>query len=151
MGNTADIAGISAPPKPEIFFSHIPSQGVSVGVMKFESGILFSVCFTNTGISQVGKFHRYKRDSFSRRRAREILTGRLLKAQTDLDVAFVWVFLNVPKTLKEFMWAFRERFKAKDGTHFHRLGNIRTDCQVLIDWVHLAITDPVTPKEAPHA
>lgn len=134
MGNTANIPELSA--KPEIYYSHIPTQGVSVGAMKVGGEILFSACFTNTGISMLGKFHRHKRDHFSRKRSREILKGRLLKETKDLStigrLPRLVYHLQTTATLKDFMWVLREHFKPKDQPGFYRSGTVDADWQSLI-------------------
>lgn len=130
-----------------IIFSHRPIAGVSVGAYSDGQRLYIAASFANDGFSCNGNLREHYVDTFSRRRARQIIAGRIKFARN--------VFANEPETIPgnrftfeietdmtadEFMKSFRQLFKpevdesdntlhdvySEDGTFFER-ARMRTD------------------------
>lgn len=61
-------------------FSHRSKDGISVGVVQQDNKLFLAIAMTNTGVSLSGKIDNKKHDTFSRKRAQQILRGRLSSA-----------------------------------------------------------------------
>ena len=97
--------------------------------------LIFAAAFTNSGFNRRGKFHRSRRDPFSRKRAREIIEGRIIK---HLAVGKSLQFLTAIQTNKtqgEFMGDFRKIFKPKEEPEkwFQRGSSSELDWDYLCD------------------
>lgn len=95
----------------EILFTHRPAAGVSVAATS-ENGVLYvAFALTNDGTSRKQYFYPERRDTFSRAKARSILTGRLASMiQTGQPVNLGLMFATELSSRK-FIESFRRVFK----------------------------------------
>lgn len=95
----------------EVLFTHRPAAGVSVGAVS-ENGVLYvAFALTNDGTSRKQYFYPERRDSFSRAKARSILTGRLERmTETKLPVHLGIIF-GTDMNARKFIETFRKTFK----------------------------------------
>lgn len=95
----------------EVLFTHRPAAGVSVGVVS-ENGVLYvAFALTNDGTSRKQYFYPERRDSFSRAKARSILTGRLERMVETGESVNLGIVFSTDMNSRKFIEAFRKTFK----------------------------------------
>lgn len=94
----------------KIVFSHRPVIGVSAGACSHEGKLYFALALTNTGITLNGGYDYDKHDDFSRKMARQIITGRIAALINGKEFVHGAVFDN-DMTAQEFMVQYRQVFK----------------------------------------
>lgn len=114
-----------------ITFSHLPKEGVSVGFMydDVEHKLYYATAIVNTGVTKAGKFRKSRKDQFSRKRARDIIEGRMLKLLSYGGSVFGADVVQLPKgdwDFRKFKTLFKEAFKpdpACQNIHFWPIAN----------------------------
>ena len=90
-------------------FAHRPNSGISVGAKNIDGTLYISYAFTNDGTSRSGKYNPKRRDFFSRKRSREIITGRILTHSLGNAISNTMSFpSDIPAHM--FMRSFRKQF-----------------------------------------
>ncbi len=96
-----------------IAFSHRPTHGISIGAKNEDGTLYIAFALTNDGRSIKGNYNRNRRDFFSRKTARKIITGRLDSVISGEETKLT---VKIKSDLKgyEFMSAFRTYFAEED-------------------------------------
>lgn len=136
----------------DLVFSHRPETGVSVGAYSEGGRLYVAASLVNDGTSLTGLVHEDRIDTFSRPRARQIITGRIQKAVETFAVGGEFlehdrftVTFATDMTAKEFMYGFRQVFKPDHEESDETFDNVVTF--ELIEGQPLSVRGRKSPDE----
>lgn len=92
-------------------FSHRPESGISVGVYSDGNKVYVATAIVNNGQSNSGLYYPERQDNFSRKMARNIITGRIDAMRDGDSVPFGITFPALGIDIRGFMAALRSEFK----------------------------------------